>query len=179
MRGMRRLFLTALIAWICTACTAGTAALRIDGHGKIALPSTLASDAHRPALPALAEQHTGDGADAFVRYYFETLNWAVATTDWSLAERITDPACSSCAVLRQTLTRISAADERIRHQRIVVDSAVIEYVRTSGHGQFGVDVAIRTTGTPTDSPDGAVRRLTAWLKWRGGRWTVSALERDE
>lgn len=175
---MRRLLVIALIAGASAACAGGTLRRPVHGRGQIGISSAVASDRQAPELPDLARRHTGDGAAAFAGYYFKAINWAIATDDWVPALLVTAPNCSGCTRFRHGLEQLRASDDRVREERIVVDSTVIEYLQSSSGAQFGVDVEIHMSGGPDDGTDSPQIPLTVWLEWRHGRWAVSALERN-
>jgi hypothetical protein len=175
MSAMRRLFLIALMTALCAACTGGRFALRTNGSGQIAVSSAVPHDPQLLKFPELAKQHTGHGAAAFVGYYFDAVNWAVATTDWRPVQQITDPACSACAEF-QRLEQRRAVYQRLRHERIVIESAMVVYVRSSSGERYGVDTEIHMSGGPLSRAAGSHLRLTVWLDWHDGRWAVSSLE---
>jgi hypothetical protein len=47
-------------------------------------------------MPAAAKEHTKAGAEAFVRYYWEVVNYAQATGDTDSLREISDPGCDFC-----------------------------------------------------------------------------------
>lgn len=49
-----------------------------------------------PTLPAAAEKSTKDGAEAFVEYYWEVVNYASATGDTSTLKDISLHGCQTC-----------------------------------------------------------------------------------
>ena len=98
----------ALGAGLVTACLLGAAAC--SGDGPDAAPSPNASSASpsatpsaspspsavAPTLPPEAAERTAAGAEAFARFYFDTLNRAVATGDVVSLDRLSGVDCKAC-----------------------------------------------------------------------------------
>ncbi|MHA7264030.1 DUF6318 family protein [Arthrobacter sp. TMN-37] len=56
-----------------------------------------------PTKPALADQNSKEGLEAFTRYWFELFNYGYATNDWTEFDSVTDPACASCQRIRSVV----------------------------------------------------------------------------
>ena len=66
---------------------------------------------HPPQPPASAEPATAEGGSAFVRHWFEALNYAIGTGDTSALDASSSPSCRACA----DLDRVRA--DRLRRRR--------------------------------------------------------------
>ncbi|MHA7155825.1 DUF6318 family protein, partial [Arthrobacter sp. TMN-50] len=50
-----------------------------------------------PEKPALADENTVEGLEAFTEYWFELLSYGYETNDWAEFLEITDSGCGTCA----------------------------------------------------------------------------------
>jgi hypothetical protein len=72
-------------------------------------PSTTAvSGPLEPTMPAAARGTDAAAAEAFVKYYWEMVNYAQATGDLGGLESITDQSCTACQAGLESLRRIIA-----------------------------------------------------------------------
>ncbi len=77
-------------------------------------PSTTAvSGPVEPTLPAAAQGTDAAAAEAFVRFYWEMVNYAQATGDLDGLESMTDQSCTACRGGLAALRRIFARDGRV------------------------------------------------------------------
>jgi hypothetical protein len=53
-----------------------------------------------PEKPALADENTKEGLEAFTRYWFELFDYGYATNDWAAFDAVTDPACGTCGNIK-------------------------------------------------------------------------------
>ncbi|WP_294569671.1 DUF6318 family protein, partial [uncultured Arthrobacter sp.] len=56
-----------------------------------------------PTKPALADENSKEGLEAFTRYWFELFNYGYATNDWRAFDQVTDPACASCKKIKSVV----------------------------------------------------------------------------
>jgi hypothetical protein len=49
-----------------------------------------------PVKPALADQNSAEGLEAFTKYWFELFSYGYETNDWAPYEAVTDPGCRTC-----------------------------------------------------------------------------------
>jgi hypothetical protein len=82
----------ALLALLAAGCSSGT------GDKPSALPtlSSAAPTATPAPIPSAAQAPTAQGADAFVRFYFQQLNVAFSTADSGIIRAFSDPSCGTC-----------------------------------------------------------------------------------
>ncbi|GAA1732820.1 DUF6318 family protein [Aeromicrobium alkaliterrae] len=59
--------------------------------------STPETDLQTPELPEAATAETPEGAEAFIRYYVEVLNYTSLTGDTETLQRASDDQCTGCA----------------------------------------------------------------------------------
>jgi hypothetical protein len=53
-----------------------------------------------PVLPEVAKTETKEGAEAFVRYWYESLSYSYETGDTKVLEKLSSPGCVFCSGLR-------------------------------------------------------------------------------
>jgi len=125
--------------------------------------------------------HDESGAEQFVVYYVQALDWGVATNDMYLLNQISDPSCSTCrdnidAVEalkragkiqiggRSTLLRVDIAggEFAIHTDYVFRITTADEAVVIQGPG------GARTTAAPADSHDVSL----VFVSWVRGRWRV-------
>lgn len=68
-------------------------------------PSPSASGPVEPTMPAAAKRHTAAGAEAFVRFYWEMVNYAQSSGDVSGLTQLSGPRCSACSASLRGLRR--------------------------------------------------------------------------
>jgi hypothetical protein len=59
-----------------------------------------------PVKPALADENSAEGLEAFTKYWFELFSYGYETNDWVPFEAVTDPGCGTC-------TNVVAAVKRV------------------------------------------------------------------
>jgi hypothetical protein len=99
----------ALIAVLTGLILASLPDARGSAGGAGALPSGGATNQHTgwpaPQLSAEASAATADGAAIFTRYWFDALNYAVATGDTGPLSAATNPDCHTCAAILAAINR--------------------------------------------------------------------------
>ncbi|MHA7219910.1 DUF6318 family protein [Arthrobacter sp. MDT1-48-3] len=56
-----------------------------------------------PVKPALADENSKEGLEAFTKYWFELFSYGYETNDWAPYDEVTDPGCQTCAQTRQVV----------------------------------------------------------------------------
>ena len=141
-----------------------------------------------PALPDEATENTPEGAEAFIRYYFDVANGLYqnppATDEISgiVGSELVDPECISCETLRSELTQLSESG-----QRTLGDLYTIDSMERIGGGAPDVqrfnmvmtlnDHVIETTdsGEQDEYSGGRVEGVGA-AKWTGTQWVIYDME---
>lgn len=59
-----------------------------------------------PEKPALADENSEEGLEAFTEYWFELLSYSYLTNDWSVFDEETDPGCRTCASIRTSVSEL-------------------------------------------------------------------------
>ena len=80
-------------------------------------------------VPPEARAATPEGASAFARFFFDTLNEAYRTRDATALQAISHPDCKSCAVFVAQVKELRAKDQTLENGDYdVVDAATSEVV---------------------------------------------------
>lgn len=134
-----------------------------------------------PEYPALARQHTPNGALAFAGYYFKAFDWGYATNDPYLVEQISGPHCRACARYVRGLRGLANRNAILRGGRVTFDAASVFHGVLDIRADFAVDVAIDEQPIVLDEPGAPIRTLAPAVKdfhslvfvaWRDGNWRV-------
>lgn len=59
-----------------------------------------------PVKPALADENSKEGLEAFTRYWLELLSYGYETNDWASFQAVTDPACATCSNVTSSVQRV-------------------------------------------------------------------------
>lgn len=54
--------------------------------------------------PALADENSAEGLEAFTEYWFELFSYGYETNDWEPFDAVTDPGCRTCEKTRKVVT---------------------------------------------------------------------------
>ncbi|WP_159618316.1 DUF6318 family protein [Arthrobacter zhaoguopingii] len=80
-----------------------------------------------PTKPALADENSKEGLEAFTRYWFELFNYGYATNDWKAFDKVTDPACDTCTNVRNEVAARYEGGGWIIGGRVIVNSFSTEF----------------------------------------------------
>jgi hypothetical protein len=134
-----------------------------------------------PVLPALARQHTQAGAVAFARYWVETLDWAYASMDTSLARRGFAASCSECRQLVGAIDRSRRLDRYVRGGRSIVHSSTAVEPDSKDNAEYVVDVTFAVEKGQVVSSDGSIVGsepanphfvFRLWIRWYASGWLI-------
>jgi choline/glycine/proline betaine transport protein len=147
-----------------------------------ASPSASASAA--PSMPAEARGTSKKSAKAFVRYYVDVLNHAMATGDTELLESLSSPKCVSCDSVAQLVNEVYSAGGHIssqgwslhglsvvhgrRFNEPVIDAALV----------FSPQHVVRSAGAKVERFDGGRAPATFYLRSAANGWRVIRLDRS-
>ncbi|TDK27720.1 hypothetical protein E2F48_00850 [Arthrobacter crusticola] len=133
-----------------------------------------------PTKPALADENSKEGLEAFTRYWFELFNYGYATNDWKAFDQVTDPACGTC---RNVLTAVN--DHYKSGGWIVGGEAEVRSFTTDFvpniEGSISSFVEVDQAAAMTISQDGTMEGQTKARQesidvvialWEDGRWVM-------
>jgi hypothetical protein len=146
-----------------------------------ALPSVLPP----PSAPPTAKQRSEPGAVAFVRYWFQTLDYATQTGDIGPLTKASDPDCQACEAAL-TIVRQSYSDggylqggtytvRSITNENFAMDDRPllsVSFDRSSRSG-FGPDGQVRNS-----LPAAAFVTCQLTLAWDEDTWKVASVIGD-
>jgi hypothetical protein len=138
-----------------------------------------------PTPPPLASERSAQGAQAFVRYWFQTLDYATQTGDISRLTQASDPSCQPCesaiSVVREsysdggymqggtfTLRAVSADTFALKDRPQIT----VSYDRSSRAG-YGPDGQVRDS-----RPAAAFVSSQLTLTWSANGWHVASIVGD-
>lgn len=133
-----------------------------------------------PALPPEATQGTLDGAVAFTRHYFDTLNYAFATGDVEAEAQLRAAECVACESARRDTVAAYEAGGRLEGAGVTIT----EVVPTPGDIDLGVElrvVAASQSGRALNARGEVVKEYSAgepflvlvFVTWDGAAWTMA------
>jgi hypothetical protein len=140
-----------------------------------------------PEYPALAREHTANGALAFAGYYYAAFDWGYATNDPYLVNEISTPRCVGCQKYINGLRNVRAAGGVLRGGRIdVVDRSLAHgdfNYRSDFVGRFVINeeaiVIERSNGRRKFAAPGYTNYIQyVFVSWRRSRWWVTAVAGD-
>jgi hypothetical protein len=133
-----------------------------------------------PTLPAQAEDESQAGAEAFVRFYWEVVNYATKTGDVTLLSELDQVSCEGCDGGVDGIERVYRAGGRIVGGDY--DVVKLETVRSESgqwtivtHTRVGAQRAIDAGKLNRRYPAGRDKWLIALARVHGA-WSVSTLE---
>ncbi len=106
-----------------------------------------------PTKPALADENSKEGLEAFTRYWFELFNYGYATNDWETFDQVTDPACDTCRNVRNEVAARYEGGGWIIGGRVVVKNFSTEF-QTNIYGSINSFVEIEQDGLTYADPQG-------------------------
>ncbi len=146
-------------------------------------PSPSASASPSVAIPAAARVKSDQGAEAFVRYFFDQVNVAWTKPQMGLVPPLADSGCQFCLKTEADATALVGAKERYRAQPISL-KAVTALSGAAPEGQSFIRTDATQNRTDVVNAANAVVRsdsekelkLMTGLIWKGGRWFVYEVE---
>jgi len=133
-----------------------------------------------PVKPAVADENSAEGLEAFTKYWLELFSYGYQTNDWAPFEALTDPGCRTCANLSNAVKEHYAEGGWIRGGAINLNSADTKFEKnTSGSINSFIDIEqseivyFDTTGVEikrtarTPSTIGVSIAL-----WEDGHWVI-------
>lgn len=134
-----------------------------------------------PELPPEATEQTEAGADAFVRYYFNRLNYGTMTPASDALDDTAVAGCQTCASLEDSLS--SLASEGLRSEG--PSALLMSSVATIDGDRAVVESIFMQVNPPTVTEDGTVATpgrestqvtFSFRLEWTDSGWRISEIE---
>lgn len=135
-----------------------------------------------PVYPALAKQHTANGALAFAIYFLKVFDWGYATNDASALNGLVLPDCSGCGQYKMTLAAVHARAQTLIGGRLTQRSATFDHARFHFDADFVIDIAVDEQAIVLRGPGVAPKTVAAalrshhtlvFLRWKPVGWQVA------
>ncbi|WP_193605024.1 DUF6318 family protein [Nocardioides dongkuii] len=126
-----------------------------------------------PTLPPEAEGDDAAAAEAFVRHYWEMVNYAQATGDVAGLRRLESPTCEACAGGRRTIEETYGAGGSIEGGEARVSSAQAGRLGTAVGRVFGVTVEVDIAEQVVNEPGAET------VRHDGGTFTFDFIVQNE
>jgi hypothetical protein len=133
-----------------------------------------------PELPDEAKEQTEAGAEAFVEFYFATLNELAEDPHENVLTAWDAPDCDTCSVFSGTIDELASLDRRAAGPFVEVEVTRTTVVDETA----GADVLLSQLGPDIVDPQGTVVEegadaregmLLLQLSWRNGGWALSGI----
>jgi len=133
-----------------------------------------------PTLPAEGDDSTKSGAEAFVTYYYEVVNYSTATGDVRRLKSLDEPSCAGCKGGIRLIEKVYGQGGRI----VGGGYRVIHLESLHLHGDVWsvtattriADQYVRGAGDLNQTFPGGRGGLHFTLRFYGGAWATTTLE---
>lgn len=140
------------------------------------------TEAVLPPLPDAAKENTPEGAEAFIRYYFEVVNGLYTDPRSGVVPQLSDAGCVSCQRTEATIADLEASSARARTEPFIIRSVASVGGDPSELARFNMVVDAPENATVdssgNESNPGLATTLTGVgaVSWEGERWVLYDLE---
>ncbi len=153
----------------------------LSGPSAGASPS-LASAASVPDPPAVVSSTSVDGATAFVKYWFDTLNYALTTGNTAPVEAVSSPDCETCATVTKAIKDGYQSGGRLRGGEYTIRQITTDNFFTVAEPDVDIvfDRSPRSTVTATGQqvtvlPGTTFATAQILLERSGNKWRIRSL----
>lgn len=108
-----------------------------------------------PEKPALADENSVEGLEAFTEWWFELLNYAYATNDLEPLWAVTDEGCTTCQNIEESIAQVYADGGWMSGGEVSVDSFDSNFLAIEG-GSIDAFVSNTQAATVVYDSTGAV-----------------------
>lgn len=139
----------------------------------------------KPVLPDAATKPTKAGAEAFIHYYWDVVNYAQATGNVKLLSRIASATCDTCAGVVDGLRKIYRSGGAVRGGLNTVDIRSTAQERFDDSDAFVFKIRHRVSHEPQtiidanggeDPRDSGANDFIAFVTWTASQWRLDVLE---
>jgi hypothetical protein len=135
-----------------------------------------------PPLPDAATENTPEGAEAFIRYWFDVTNDLYVQPVADLVPQISHPECVACQRTEDTIAELAATDSQARTEPFVITS--IERIgggppdvqRFNMVADAPANATVDSDGNESNVGEAARVAGIGAAYWEGGRWVLYGLE---
>ncbi|HTW16333.1 MAG TPA: DUF6318 family protein [Nocardioides sp.] len=139
-----------------------------------------------PTLPAEAEGDDAAAAEAFVRFYWDLVNYAQATGDVGALREVASETCEACLAGLKGIEEVHSAGGSIEGGDVSVSSARAEQVTSREGRAFTVQVSTEVSPQQISEPNEEPRRFAGGpvqfqfiVRNQDGIWSVMRLDVDQ
>ncbi|MGH3369286.1 MAG: DUF6318 family protein [Nocardioidaceae bacterium] len=190
MRGSRagasaRRLASVAVVLLCAAlsgCQSNPEPPPLEGAPTSASPSPSPTEA-APTLPAEAKGTSPASAKAFVRHYFNSLNYAMNSGDVDQFEVLATSGCQSCRAVAHNIDQTYSAGGEITSEGWLIQSVSLVPLQPRHRPILDLGVlmtkerVVATAGAPPKSFRGGKQPMTIHLVRANGGWRVERLDR--
>jgi len=139
-----------------------------------------------PVMSKLAKDHTRGGAVLFASYYFNALDWSIATNDPTLLRPLAQASCKTCAGFVKSLEDLAANGNHTEGGRIQVGMVGpvdprADFAR-DGYVEIHLDQApgriVSEGGQPVSILHAGKSSAIVALTWYGRGWSVTGISKS-
>lgn len=131
-----------------------------------------------PPLPDAAKANTPEGAEAFIRYYFDVANGLYMDPRAGVISEISDPECIACQRTENTISELAASNSRARTEPFLIKS--MERIGGGAPGVQRFSMVADAPANATVSADGSESNIGAAATlagigaaiWGGSQWKL-------
>ena len=129
-----------------------------------------------PPLPEAAKQNTPEGAEAYIRYYFDVVNLLHRQPELGVLQQVVDPGCESCANAEETISYLVETDGALEGDLMVISQmtrlggGAPDVTRFSAEWVMPSNRAISSSGAVLDTLAEEKRSGILAAKWTGDAW---------
>lgn len=132
-----------------------------------------------PELPEAAKENTPEGAEAFIRYYFDVVNRAYTTPESGLIPALSNDECLACVALEEQVGQLISSGQRVAYEPFALtDMSVVGGGAEPEVVRFNVEMT-QPANQFIDSDDNVVLSSEAMQKsgvvaaiWEGEAWKL-------
>ena len=140
------------------------------------------STAAAPSLPPEAEGTSPAAAKAFVRYYFDVINYSARTGETELLRSLGTPSCISCEAIASNIEDIYSAGGHIESDGWQLQSVNAVPRRHPTRPAFDLGVmqspesVVASEGATASDYPGGKKPMTIYVHGAAGTWQVTRLD---
>jgi hypothetical protein len=135
-----------------------------------------------PPLPAEATENTPEGAEAFIRYWFDVTNDLYMRPDAGVVPLISHPDCVACQRTESTITELAATDSTALTEPFLIESmeriggGPPDVTRFNMVADAPANATVDADGNESNPGEAATVEGVGAAYWDGERWTLYGLE---
>jgi hypothetical protein len=173
-----------LCALVASGCQSNPEPPPLERTAESSTPSPTASPAEAaPTLPAEAKGTSEAAAKAFVRHFFDSLNFAMNTGETDYFRSLAHAGCESCEAIAANIDKTYGVGGSINSRGWLVQSVSLTPHQAGRRPILDLGVLMRPeqvverSGAEPQSFEGGKQPMTIYLARVNGAWLVTRLDR--